>query len=46
MKKHLLFFSILILGAWSLAFGQSFNVTFQVDMTVQIAKGAFQHGKR
>jgi len=41
MKKHLLFFSILILGAWSLAFGQSFNVTFQVDMTVQIAKGAF-----
>lgn len=41
MKKHALLFAVLFLGAWAVASAQTFNVVFQVDMTVQIAKGAF-----
>jgi Secretion system C-terminal sorting domain/Starch binding domain len=41
MKKYVLLLNILLLSAWSPSFGQNFNITFQVDMTVQIAKGAF-----
>lgn len=41
MKKLSLLFSVVFLVAWVASNAQNYNVTFQVDMTVQIAKGAF-----
>ncbi len=45
MRKLSLLFAVLFLGAWSAAFAQNFDVTFQVNMSVQIAKGAFDPAK-
>jgi hypothetical protein len=44
MSKIKLLFGIFFLGVWVAAFGQN-NVTFQVDMSVQIAKGTFDTAK-
>ncbi|MCX6175468.1 MAG: T9SS type A sorting domain-containing protein [Ignavibacteriales bacterium] len=41
MKKHVLLFVVLFLGAWVTTFAQTFNVVFKVDMSVQIKKGTF-----
>lgn len=45
MKKHALLFAVLFLGAWAMASAQTYNVVFQVDMSVQIAKGTFDATK-
>ncbi|MCX6170123.1 MAG: T9SS type A sorting domain-containing protein [Ignavibacteriales bacterium] len=46
MKKYALLFVVLFFGAWiSTAVAQTFNVTFQVDMSVQIAKTTFDPTK-
>ncbi len=42
MRKYLLLFSFMLFAALKVNAQDSVNVTFQVDMTVQAAKGAFQ----
>ncbi len=41
MKKSSILFALLLFGAFTLINAQNVNVTFQVDMSVQAAKGAF-----
>ncbi len=41
MKKRVVLFSIIFFGWCFAALAQNFNVTFQVDMSVQIAKKTF-----